>query len=119
MGSPDYCGLHHPQLRAGPAWWPTLPESDLRPRGEIADLFLVIEPRALHTVPPGYCTVHDSVWEAEVSVGLAEYQSPVVRILDVLDRSHEQVAGFARASRTTVEQVRAILVAVEPEPLLI
>ena len=26
MGSPDYCGLHHPQLRAGPAWWPTLPE---------------------------------------------------------------------------------------------
>ena len=28
MGSPDYCGLHRPQLRAGPAWWPTLPERD-------------------------------------------------------------------------------------------
>ena len=119
MGSPDYCGLNHPQLRAGPAWWPTLPESDLRPRGEIADLFLIIEPRALHAVPPGYRTVHDSVREAEISEGLAEYQCPVVRMLDVLDRGHKQEAGFARAGRATVEQVRAILVAVEPEPLLI
>ena len=24
MGSPDYCGLHRPQLRPAPAWWPTL-----------------------------------------------------------------------------------------------
>ena len=35
-----------PSLVANPA------KSDLRPRGEIADLFLIIEPRALHTVPP-------------------------------------------------------------------
>ena len=25
MGFPDYCGLHRPQLRPAPAWWPTLP----------------------------------------------------------------------------------------------
>ena len=119
MGSPDYCGLHHPQLRAGPAWWPTLPERDLRPRGEIADLFLIIEPRALRTVPPGDCPVHDGIRQTEISEGLAEYQCPVVRVVNVLDRGHKQEAGFARAGRATVEQVRAILVAVEPEPLLI
>ena len=28
MGSPDYCGLHRPQLRPAPAWWPTLLKRD-------------------------------------------------------------------------------------------
>ena len=29
MGSPDYCGLHCPQLRPAPAWWPTVPKGDV------------------------------------------------------------------------------------------
>ena len=64
-------------------------------------------------------TVHDGVWEAEVSVGLAKYQRPVMRMLDVLDGSHEQVAGFARAGRATVEQIGTLLISPKRLQLLV
>ena len=81
---------------------------------DVPDVLIgVAKSSALNPIPPGYRTVHDGVWEAEVSVGLAEYQRPVVRILDVLDGSHEQVAGLTRSSGAAVEQVWAFLVAPE------
>ena len=73
----------------------------------------------LHPIPPIYRTVHDSTWQAEIGIGLAEYQRPVVRVVNVLYRSHEQVTRLARASGATVEQVRAFLINPERLKLLI
>ena len=45
------------------------------------------KPCTCHSIPPIYRTVHDSAWKAQVSIGLAEYQRPVVRVVNVLDSS--------------------------------
>ena len=63
-------------------------------RRKVAGLVSVAEPRALNAIPPGYRTIHDSVRKAEISIGLAEYQRPIVRMLDVLDGGHKQVRGL-------------------------
>ena len=82
-------------------------------------LMILANDRPRRQAPALHCPVHDGIRQTEISEGLAEYQCPVVRVVNVLDRGHKQKAGFARAGRATVEQVRAFLVGVEPEPLLI
>ena len=83
------------------------------PRRGIARLIGVAEPSALHAVPPRYGPVHDGIRQAEIGKGLAEYQCPVVRVVDILNGGHEQVGCLARASSPAVEQIEAFLVGVE------
>ena len=76
---------------------------------------LLLLQSAFHSVPPIYRTVHDGARKTQVSICLAEYQRPVVRKVDVLDSSHEQIARLARTRCAAVEQVRAFLI--NPERL--